>query len=980
MKDRILQSLHHFGQAVLPKSSTALFNEVALTLGLTPDELRNRAKTALKNLLHNYSFFEVSTIDKFTHRIIRTFARDLKIAQNFEVELNTENLLSEAVNRLLSTAGEDTLLTEVLLEFSFEKIDDGKSWNIAHDLVDIGKLLFQEQHYPHLNVLRKKEIKTFVSFKTKLLKTIKAHEHEIQRMARKALHLITDHGLEYQDFRGGYFPKFMNDLCQGNFDVNFDAAWKVNFETNTLYPNACPQTKKATLDELHPKFIQVFNTIKDRVHMRYFLKGCLRHVIPLALTNEIGKHVDRIKQEQGLLPISEFNTLISQQIKGQPAPFVYERLGERFRHFFIDEFQDTSQMQWENLIPLISNALESENEKGEKGSLFMVGDVKQSIYRWRGGEAEQLLHLNTGRVNPFNVLPHITDLKTNWRSLKAIVHFNNAFFKFAASLLDNPSYQSLFENGAAQETNSEEGGYVEVNFLEKASKIGEDAHQEKVFKTITRILELGHAPEEICVLVRENRHGMELAAFLTEKGMAVTSADALLLKNNREVLFLMALLHYLNDPHEKELRFNLLEFLCASDEDLHAFVTKNLKVIAIYLQEAYGFNVTLAKERNVLDILEEAVHRFDLAPNSNAYINALLDVAQLVEHRNSGSIHDFLEYWSLNRDKLSLPTQEGDNAIKIMSIHRSKGLEFPFVILPYADTVIADKKKAKKLWVPLLLDDFEEFDEVLLSATKNMVFFDGASKSAYLKEHEKSQLDDLNVLYVAMTRAIKGLFVIATTPNSKKGALDNYANLLDAFLKDSGSFDETMGAYRYGQLHSAPHIKKAVAKKDPIPFIYGAMNTNRYDRLVTSGVVALERQKAIAHGNLLHELLGAIYSVDDIEPSLQSHMHDQQDTEILREKLIAVITHPELSTYFNPNAATVYNEVELLDETGKAHRPDKLIIETSGATILDYKTGAASPLHKSQLNGYAQILERMGYLVKKRIVVYLNDQITPIAV
>ena len=274
MKGRILQSLYQFGHTALANNDP-LFIELQQTLNYTAIELQERAKKTLKELLHNYAFFEVATIDRFNHKIIRTFARDLQLSQNFEVVLDTESLLDRAIAKILNRAGDDKTLTKVLIDFSLEKIDDSKSWNITFDLKTIGKILFQENHLVHLQKIEKKTLEDFSGLKQSIkLKVAQRHENIID-CANQTLELIHSNNLAYEDFTRGYFPKFIEGLSKGNFNVNFNAAWKQNFATTPLYNKTTAESTKQLLDQLHPQFIHHFKDHKRKCCVAFFFKAKL---------------------------------------------------------------------------------------------------------------------------------------------------------------------------------------------------------------------------------------------------------------------------------------------------------------------------------------------------------------------------------------------------------------------------------------------------------------------------------------------------------------------------------------------------------------------------------------------------------------------------------------------------------------------------------------------------------------------------------
>lgn len=986
MKERILQSLHEFSMDNLPKSSQGLFEDIKNHLNFNSEQLRQKAQNTLKELLHNYAFFEISTIDKFNHKIIRTFARDLKIAQNFEVELDTDSLLNQAVARVLNQAGSNKELTDFLIDFVIEKIDDNKSWNIAYDLNEIGKLLFREQHIPHLKKLTTKNISDFVGLKKKIATDINTQKNSVIEKAKKNLELIAESGLEFGDFSRKYFPKFMEQISQGNLEINFDAGWKQNFETTPLYNKSCPENIKAIIDELQSEFSKNFNYIKHAFENISFLSKAYKKIVPLTLINEISKELKKIQEEQNLLNISEFNTIISNEIKNQPVPFIYERLGEKYRHYFIDEFQDTSQLQWENLIPLISNALESENELGQKGSLLLVGDVKQAIYRWRGGEASQFLNLSLKTEKAFVVKPSVENLDKNWRSAATLVDFNNDFFSFIATKLKNNIYQHLYEEGNQQEKNDQLGGFIELSFLEEDKEIDAHPHSIKTLENINAILSKGYTYKDICILVRSNNQGVVIADFLSKNEIPIVSAEALLLKNSTEVNFLVALMYLIEQPEIKEHQFTILEYLAKDETIKHDFISKNIGQFPMFLKDVFDFNMDEAKLMTPLDMVEVAISKFDLAPNSNAYISYFLDEVFAYGKKQNLSIFDFLQFWERKKNKLSIAAPDDLDAVNIMTIHKSKGLEFPFVIIPFAAAKIDEKRKSNDLWVPVNEEEFYGFNELMLKNSSDLKAFSEEAAVIYKNESENAELDDFNVLYVSLTRAINGLFVI-TAPPSKNSKGDNnmsFASLFADYLKEKDFWSESQTTYSFGELTANHSCKTETIHQLAIPYIYTSKDDAQFN-MVTSKFKNLEpkQEKAIHIGNLLHQALSLIYTEDDIESVLSNFVNNgeinQKEQSYLERTLNKVVTH-ELLNKFYTKGLTVYNEIEILNPNKSLVRLDRLVIDDMSACIIDYKTGEPHTSHKKQLDDYEEILLKMGYFVTDKILVYIDENIKPIFV
>ncbi|MEX0291099.1 MAG: UvrD-helicase domain-containing protein, partial [Flavobacteriaceae bacterium] len=472
MKERILESLHNFSQIRDVKNGGTLFKELSQELNLKPEELQLRAQKTLKHLLHNYAFFDISTIDKFTHRLIRTFAKDLKLPQNFEVVLDTDLLLDEAINQLISKAGGNKQLTQVLIDFALEKIDDSKSWDIAFDLNKIGRLLFNETHETHIKELQSRKLEDFIELKKDLLTKSLELESQAVTLANSVLQYISECGLEYADFPRETLPNHFKKIAQRIF--NPTNLYNNKLEESLINGKILKSGMVLPSEEIATSLLENYLSLKKIIYHIAFLKNAYANSVPLTILNGIQQELKNLQDERAQLPISNFNRIISNEIKNQPAPYIYERLGEKYRHYFIDEFQDTSELQWNNLIPLISNALEGTDEYGKLGSLFLVGDAKQAIYRWRGGRAEQFLNLISLKEQTFVIPPHVEDLPTNYRSKKEIVAFNNNFFTSCSAFLHNPVYHELFNKGNRQNSEASDRGYVQLSFLESTETAGLD--------------------------------------------------------------------------------------------------------------------------------------------------------------------------------------------------------------------------------------------------------------------------------------------------------------------------------------------------------------------------------------------------------------------------------------------------------------------------------------------------------------------------
>ncbi|WP_339726201.1 UvrD-helicase domain-containing protein [Maribacter stanieri] len=975
MKHRILNSLFEFSKTNSIENASPLFKDILNETNYTFVELPALGKLRLKQILHNYAFFDISTIDKFTHRLIRTFAKDLKIPQNFEVVLDVDLLLQEAVERVISKAGEDPVFTKVLLDFALEKIEDDRSWDIAFDLLKIGKLIFDENNADHLKHLKQVELEDFLKLQTHLKKETKHLEKKIVELASKALEIIVASGLDFKDFPRETLPNHFKKIQAGNF--NPTQLYSNKLEDNLIDGKIVKATIKDAPQDLAPQLLAQYQAIKEVIYKRGLYANINRNIIPFALLNAIQKELKIIQEEKDQLSISEFNTLIAKEIKDQPAPFIYERLGEKYRHYFIDEFQDTSQMQWENLIPLIGNAMEGEDELGTTGSLFLVGDPKQAIYRWRGGKAEQFLELATHQSHPFTVKSELVTLPKNYRSYAEVINFNNNFFQSISPFLENEIYQEFFKIGNTQETNQKEGGYVNISLLEEDS---DEEYATKTLDTINKCLEQGYTYSDICIIIRKKKHGLLLADFLMQHRIPVVSSDSLLLSESAKTIFLVQLIRYMVQPTELEIQYEILNFLSEGKKDKHAYIYENLGHLDEHLLAVYGFDASQLRQTSVFDGLAYAIKIFDLIPSSDAHLSAFMDLVFDVEQKYGSDMQSFLDYWEKKGNSASISTPENIGSVQIMTIHKSKGLEFPVVIFPYANSNVFEEIDPK-LWLPVNKDEFLGFSEVLINKKQEVQEYGEIESLLYTIDHQKLQLDAFNLLYVVLTRAVNALFIISANNLDKKGAHNPnyYSGLFIHFLKSIDAYQQDKLSYDFGDFSLNEVKEHTITDQLTIPYIYTNKNRADFKILALAGTLWDEGlDVAINQGNVIHYILGAIYTTTDlnraIQMALQKGLIKEQEVKEIKEIVKKVILHKDLNQFYE-KGIEVLNERDLLMADGTIQRPDRVVIKNNHATIIDYKTGEQNPKYHHQLNTYAESFSNMGYIIDHKIIVYINTEI-----
>ena len=990
MKERIINMLKLFSSEESLSLPHPMFKVICEELSIPPKQLHNKSKQILKHIIHNYGAFDISTIDGFTHRVIRTFAHDLKLPVNFEVELDQERLLNLAVDSLIAKAGVEKTLTNVLIDFAIEKADDDKSWDISYDFNKISRLLVNENNFSAIHSLKDKSLEDFKNLKELLVKQILTLENDIVKTSETILTLIEECGLQFDDFNRSSLPKHFENLKTKRFDIKFDTTWQNDLvEGNTLYPKRVGENVASTIESIQSNLLEAYIKSKSSVFELRLNKGFYKNITPLSVLNAIQKELNALKNEQNKMLISEFNKIISEEIKDQPTPFIYERLGEKFKHYFIDEFQDTSKMQWGNLVPLLDNALSASS-----GSSMLVGDAKQAIYRWRGGEAEQFINLYNKAENPFQVEADVLTLDTNYRSSKEIINFNNSFFKYLGdNYFSNGDYAALFKH-AKQNTFNEENGFVNLNFLNiQKEDDSNELYASQVLETIIQCQNNNYSLNDICVLVRKRKEGVAIANYLSENGIKITSSETLLLKNSAKVGFINTFLKLLIQPNNDSIKVEILSYLAEQHYivDKHQFFITHLKTslddmfdslkeLQIYITKSELLQLPL------YELVEHIIRLFKLNESSDAYLQFYLDFVLEFTQKLNSDLSAFINYFEKKQDSLSVVTPEHLNAVKIMTIHKSKGLEFSVVIFPYADLNIY-RELEPKVWFPVIEKKYAGFETLLLNYNKDVEHFGDKGNSIYNTHQSQLELDNINLLYVVLTRAVEQLYVISKKDISSKGIVNEntYAGMFISYLQNIGRWLDNQLNYNFGEVKQNKIPVEKEETSSPLKFISIPKEDHNLSIISKAGLLwDTKQEKAIERGNLVHLVLSKIKTIQDVDFAfgdlLVSGEVKKENSEELKSLVLNVVQHPKLIPFFQDDFE-IYNERDIITSFGQLLRPDRLNINSKKEVIIiDYKTGEKKSFHNSQLNDYESVLNRMNLIVTHKILVYINDTIDVIEV
>ncbi|MCU0450888.1 MAG: UvrD-helicase domain-containing protein [Bernardetiaceae bacterium] len=1049
MKKRVVGSLDQLRQ-LRPGESYSLLDDFLLPeipleypdFATTTDlraQLVDRAGQVFDHLLHNYSELAISTIDAFTNRVVQSFAKDLDLPFNYEIEMDTERLLDEAIAQLLNRAGEkqDPYLTAWLREFMQNQAQDEQNWHIEGQLRKFGSTLFNDDRKPHLARLAQLRPADFRAARDQLNAHHARFRQYVSGLAQQALQLLEQQGIGFSDLANGksgignaYFKKLAeldpDKLVDGPTKTVIENVEKNKWEATKISPEV-----KVAIVQIAPQLAQLYHQLEDyrQTHLAtYLLAGYARQPLYLlGLASQLQQEVDKLLRDKNRVMLSEFNHRINQIVENEPVPYLYERIGEQFRHLLIDEFQDTSQMQWHNLLPLLANGLASNQAS------MVVGDAKQSIYRWRGGNAEMIVHLpQVPTVDADSPLAQETtvlgqhyqarQLAVNFRSLPQIVQFNNQFFDFVLAQVPEPMADlGQFYARHAQTARHEKGGHVELSLLGGPDKISGSKYQQLTFERCLRLIgqltqQQGYQLSDIAILCRRNVEAAYLAQQLLAHDIRVISSESLLIKNSPAVRFIVGFLRVMTQPVNHLLKSELLYFLyrhlkgegaqgrfqAATHQAVAPASRDNsLKNFFDFLAENFGKTLVFRKLQylSLYETAEELVRVFELntLPDEQIYVQRLLDEVVDFGQTRSNNLSDFLAHWDRQADKLSVTTPKTGNAVQLVTIHKAKGLQFPVVIVPYADWALAPNAR-ERVWVNWEGNRLAPTLPTLLLPIKQELanpHFAGQYPElaqVYHRETTASFIDAVNILYVALTRPEEKLYLL-TKHEPKPGAelksvgqlLANYA---EAYASDSRTDD--LGQHWVLQADEGPKLAKA---GDNAPAEYrlpqfistecrDKIRMRRDDTGQGAAKISIDKlYEAQKQGNLLHFAFEKVRTELDIERAAQklvfAGLIGPGELPGLVAQMRAVVALPQLAPYFQAAPGRrILLERELLVKAGtgtETQRPDRVVLDPDLLTIIDYKTGDEQPSHREQVTRYARAWQQMPpyrHLPVQKLVVY----------
>lgn len=966
--------------------------DVAKALSLSPAALRPKAKAALKQILHQYEDFHVMTIDKFNLRLIRSFSKDLDLPADFQIILNEDEVLDQVIDQILDglDAKNRQKLTDLVLKYSREKLEDQEGWNFQRDLKSFAAVLTNEKYFPVLEELMNADYSTD-AYKT--LNTEISSIRELIENAAKALHgaftQFDPSQLPGKSRTADAFNKLISDkLLDGNTTnegffsdtilatLSKDGAFPVSFAQSAL--------------EFHELYIRNIT----RFHL---LRMIRKNFFNMALLQFISNELDGVKQTEQLIRISEFNKLISALIKDEEAPFIYERLGNRFRHFLLDEFQDTSRLQWMNIVPLVHESLSQNNEN------LIVGDPKQSIYRFKNGLAEQFVAL-PGIYNPeedsfiaqrsayFSLQGEKTPLKENWRSHKDIVRFNNNFFKTFRTQI--PDSLSDFYADVEQEPRGSEGGYVFIHSQKIAEK-EENGSLAMMLSWIDQCIADGIEKGDICILGNTKKDCNAWAIELTGRGHKVVSADSLLVHSDHYVKMTIAYLKWRKNPagELEARRFSELYFSARSENSVAKIRSywktemlqddKQVQVFdtaRFFVDEFGSEDLFFFPYENLYHLVQGFYALAGLEEIHNPYLHHLSDMVHDFDNQRGPELELFLDEYERNGKDSAIQIPENKDAIKIMTGHKSKGLEFPVVMLPNMDWSISSRQKK------FLVREADNFIYTALSKNSKLE----SIKHLHDQEFNQSLLDKINLCYVMFTRPVERLYVANfCTAKPKEPRFGTYLHqVFSEMLHVPEATDLHILTHETDELTAEagspkphdPEITSGTDASEGLDFTPVSLRDKLWFPDISLQKNALDEEESLSdprrYGNQLHLLLSIITDAAQITPQLHALKLSGEIEAAFEDRLHAdlqkIMDMPGYRELLQ-DATEILNEQGIITGPAETKRPDKIIRKNHETIVIDYKTGMPDAKHLKQVLTYVNTLRAMGFPEVRGVVFYTGE-------
>lgn len=1016
MKLRILSQLYGIWK-LLPDSKSYI-DKIKEDLDVTEEYMSERAGIALHNIVHNYSYFRIETIDSFFQSVLRNLARELDLTANLRIELNDYQIERNAVDELINSLDENSELLTWIMEYIRENMDDDKDWNVIGNIKRFGENIFREYYKTNSKKLNERLLEEgfFKQYTTKLRQMRNEAEVEMQNEAAQFFDALNHNGIEIDDLNNGkngpagYFIKIKKGIYNNTIVTKrLQKVLDEGSESSWVKQKSSKETQDIVRELANSTLTPLVHHAEDVRQKNWYIYGSavltLRHLNQLRLLNSIENKVRMMNVEQNRFLLSDTHTLLHSLIRDTDSPFIFEKIGNYLENIMIDEFQDTSTVQWQNFKVLLEECM----SHGEQQGNLIVGDVKQSIYRWRSGDWRMLNNIE--REFPYlNSMLNVCSLDTNYRSSRRVITFNNAFFKRASELeyadqksstpdTSSPEQLKKAYSDVAQKVPSfrDNHGYVSINLLPN-----EDYRQQALQKTaeaVSLLLDSGANYSDIAILVRSNDIIQLIAEFFANElpDVKIVSDEAFRLDSSVSVNIIVNAMLWLTHPD------NILAKAYIAKAYQTYVLKKSEQETNKLLATAEGIDsalpCALIDKRDdlltmpIFELAEQIYTLFNIGniKGEDAYLYAFYDALTDFIANNTADIDSFVEEWN---DSIAAKTIQASaiDGIRIITIHQSKGLEFEHVVIPFCDWTL---EKGNTIWCTPQVEPYNELPLIPVdfsaSQMKGTIYeFD------YNEEHLQNCVDNLNLLYVAFTRAASSLFVIAQrgTPSSRSYIVEQAITdikLEGSSLDGDPSDKKAELLFSYGELE----IVETKAKKKSDNIFTPEVENMNVDMATFSNKVEFKQSNKsrdfvadddentddddrkqlsyIKTGKILHYLFSTINTTDDIDTSLaqleMDGLIEESDTNIkrLHDMLHKRFSNRQVADWFS-SRWTLFNECTILDydaatDTVREHRPDRVMKDekTGEVVIVDFKFGSPRPEYVEQVNRYKALTQNMGY-------------------
>jgi ATP-dependent exoDNAse (exonuclease V) beta subunit len=1046
MKKRILDELNVLIKH--PESSDHRSEILKMYPQYQPAQLQRLALEIRNNILHNYSLFSVGTIDSFVQKVIRAFSFEIGIHSGYKIEMDTPMVIDELIEILFKTLGENAKLLAWLVIYAEHKINEGKKWDFREEIKGLAGEVFKEKFQSFHQLLTDKELvgKNLDIIHLYLMKEIRSFEGAMKEIGEKASQFIRDYKMDC-DTLGNKFSHITTFLTKTIVDPPSHDKYIPNKTVSDAMEGIekwYNKTEKANViksiemgyPNLNECLMQVNLLLQKKYPSYLTARNILSNFHSFGILNDIHGLLPAYREDNNLLLISDTTLLLKEIVSTNDSPFIYEKIGNHFRHILIDEFQDTSGFQWENFKPLIKNSLSTGNYN------LIVGDIKQSIYRWRGGDWNLLLRQVVQDIGQ----AYITEksLDTNWRSRKNIIDFNNAIFRLAPVMLQNEFNEELnlienhekkmelrqnnFEtilldayNDSYQHLSKTDkaGGRVKVHFIPvenrlQMAKKWREKIQELIPETIhSLICERHYSPKDITILVRKNREGRETVDLLIKYQQKhpesaqydIISGESLYIIKSHSVRILTSALMYIQNQQDTIQLANLIYEMAILQRKVTEDVNKifsslsNPEKITEFISESFLNRIGELKKMSVFEITEELIQIFKLNTYHEelVYIRSFQDNVLNYTTGNTSDLTDFLEWWNDKGNTISVQLAETMEAVNIMTIHKSKGLGFKVVIIPYCDWHIDhDHLRTPIIWCESNTKPLNNFPFLPLRYKKELTETEYVGN--YFEEKLYTFMDALNTLYVAFTRPKEELIIMSPT-DGKHEKLSSVADVLYQSIKISNLtikeqnktfiplwnyFDTSSLALEIQENGILKNEKQTELPAFNDSLILSSYTITNWREKLTimhhASDFFIESIKAVEekvnYGSMMHEILSKIMFPEDVEPALQSlyftgKITTRQMNE-LKEKLTDIISRPDISNWFSPEWEIII-EKPLITAEGKMRIPDRILLSENETIVIDFKFGEHSDDYLLQVKEYMNLLIEIGYNGLKGFLYYPEE-------